>query len=517
MRVILLKLLFVVFASQLTAQQWPTPFEVELEEVTWTDWPGLHSFAHGEDNGKWFIIGGRTGGMHSLIPPDPFPVAEANLEIRMFDPLSGEQWSRSIYELPDSIAAPLRGTNPQFLQRDNMLYYMGGYGKDTLTEDFITHPVLIAINLELLQDALESESSMDTSFRLLRDSLFYLCGAEAEWLNDTAFLFGGHEFTGEYSQIPSINFEQRYPNELRKFVINDDGINLSISDVSIIYDSLLFHRRDLSFEPLVFPDESFGLAAYSGVFQYESNTPWLSNIYFDSYSYWEDTLTQRFNNYTCPVLNMYDPEEQAMYAILFGGISQFWYDEGDSAVYEDLNIPFVNDISVVTRTADGGTSQDLLPISFEHLYGSNAAFFPADGVLKYGNGVVDLSGIEAKTLVGYIFGGIDPEFPNFTLSVGSNALYKVFVQPSAPATELEMSEKIELTVFPNPVTADFISLEGIIPTGAVIEWMDIHGRIVSRIPANASISAPRVNGFYLFSVYTPDGSRIFKQEVVVNR
>lgn len=42
---------------------------------------------------------------------------------------------------------PLKGTNPQYAQDGENLYICGGYGKDATTGDFITFPVLTAVNL----------------------------------------------------------------------------------------------------------------------------------------------------------------------------------------------------------------------------------------------------------------------------------------------------------------------------------------------------------------------------------
>jgi hypothetical protein len=279
---LLLACCFTLFlALQSLAQEWPTPFTLRLEEATWPDWPGMHSFAHAHHDGRWFVLYGREGGMHAMIPPDPFPIAEANQHVRMLDPETGEFWERSIFELPDSLAFPLRSTNPQFVQQDGFLYVMGGYGKDTTSDDFITFATLVAVDLDVLRLALESGTSMEPAFRLYRDSLFYLSGAEAEMLNDKVYLFGGHEFTGEYTMIGGIGFTQRYTNEVRSFIIDDDGTTFSVSYVQIQYDSILFHRRDLNVAPVVFPGEQFGLAAYSGVFQYDANLPWLSDVYLD--------------------------------------------------------------------------------------------------------------------------------------------------------------------------------------------------------------------------------------------
>jgi hypothetical protein len=50
------------------------PYEVELRPVTIPGLPGLHSFAFGQHNGRWLIVGGRTDGLHPRQPFDPLGI-----------------------------------------------------------------------------------------------------------------------------------------------------------------------------------------------------------------------------------------------------------------------------------------------------------------------------------------------------------------------------------------------------------------------------------------------------------
>lgn len=505
-----------LLAFQTKAQEWPTPFTLRLEEATWPEWPGIHSFAHAHDDGRWLVLYGREGGMHAMIPPDPFPIAEANLQVRMLDPETGEFWERSIFELPDSLAFPLRSTNPQFVQQDGYLYVMGGYGKDTTSADFLTFATLVAVNLDLLRNALETGSSMEPAFRLYRDSLFYLSGAEAEIMNDRVYLFGGHEFTGEYTMIGGIGFTQRYTNEVRSFQINDDGTDINISDIQIQYDSILFHRRDLNVAPVVFPGENFGLAAYSGVFQYDANLPWLSDVYMDGSTYWEDTvLSHQFNNYTCPVLGLYDSTSEEMYTVLFGGISQFYFDADDSVLVEDLNVPFTADISCITRQPDGNATQQLLPIRFDELLGSNAVFIPSVDAPAYDNGVLRLHHINGEVFAGYIFGGINAEFMNFTPSAASNRLFKVYVSHEVPVNNQILSTK-KIELFPNPASNQ-LWLNGA-EANTPYRIVDVHGQsIQSGVFNGNSIHLGDIpNGIYVITIYNNSTYLITQPFVVSN-
>ncbi|MBK7883899.1 MAG: hypothetical protein IPJ81_08890 [Chitinophagaceae bacterium] len=45
-----------------------TPFNISLEPITITGLGGLQSFAFGQYDGKWLIIGGRLDGLHRRQP-----------------------------------------------------------------------------------------------------------------------------------------------------------------------------------------------------------------------------------------------------------------------------------------------------------------------------------------------------------------------------------------------------------------------------------------------------------------
>ena len=147
-------------------------------------------FAHGVYNQRWFMLARSPGGMHGMIPPDPSLWMRPTSRSGMFDPETGQQRERSIWELPDSIAFPLRSTNPQFVQQDDRVYVMGGYGKDTTSEDFVTFATLVAIDLPLLETALEQARVISPGLSPLprqpvRDSV-----AGSELFDSDVVLFG---------------------------------------------------------------------------------------------------------------------------------------------------------------------------------------------------------------------------------------------------------------------------------------------------------------------------------------
>ena len=63
------KILFLLFAIGTIHNYAQTPFNVEIEPLTISGAPGLHSFAFGKTStGKWVFVGGRIDGLHQRQP-----------------------------------------------------------------------------------------------------------------------------------------------------------------------------------------------------------------------------------------------------------------------------------------------------------------------------------------------------------------------------------------------------------------------------------------------------------------
>lgn len=446
-----LTLLIAVNRLTLSAQDATPPFTISLEEATYSDWPGLQSYVAGTWDGKWILLAGRTGGLHAFLPPNPFMPMEANKEVHVLDPLTGDHWSSSVTILPEDLSNQMQSTNPQAFQRGNTLYVIGGYGHDETAMEMRTFPALTAIDLDILGNAVINGTDITPAFRTIQDTIFEVTGGEIGMLGDTLYLFGGHSFTGVYSKPAGPQFTQVYTNRLTKFRIVDDGTDLSIADLEFITDTTAFHRRDLNFEPLMLPGEEHALIALSGVFQYEADWPWHEPVVVTSGGYYVDeALYQKMNNYTCPVMSIYDADSEKSYLTLFGGFSEYWFDADDSILKQDLNIPFVHDISTVIRNTDGTMTQYIQPISLDGLLGSNAEFLINPEIPQYDDRIIKLTEIDGDVLAGYIFGGIDAEIPNFTPSIASNRLFKVWLHYERETPVVDLTQN-GIKVYPNPV------------------------------------------------------------------
>ena len=441
--------LFLFLIQTIYSQDAGIPFAVEMEEITYDDWPGLHSFSFAEWDEYWVFIGGRRNGLHGFFTLTGFPESEANDQLWVMDRASGEYWSYSVLDFPDEWRDFLRGTNPQYVQLGQYLYIVGGYGKDNTTGEFVTFDYLAAIDLSVLVPAVIAGGSPLSAFRMIHDPRMKVCGGEIHELGDKLYLFGGHDFNGLYNQLGNPTFTQEYTSEIREFRIDDDGINMAIVDYVAVPDPE-FHRRDLSFAPAMTVDGQPALAAFGGVFKPDADEAYLHPIYISQDMIEIDgAYNQKMSQYTCPVAPLFDETNQLQYYLFFGGISLHFQDEATQMLVEDPLMPFIDEVTAFVRYPNGSTEEFVLSTKFDELLGANAKFIPASNVPSYENGVVQYDELSGRTLLGYIFGGIRAAIPNITPSSASNRLFEVYATvPLATGEPPAMDDLVH--VFPNP-------------------------------------------------------------------
>jgi hypothetical protein len=128
-----LMLLFPIKAFSQTA-----PFNITIEPIEIAELGGLQSFAFGQYDGKWLIIGGRLDGLHRRQPFAAFDQAGHNTQLIVVDPVSLQKWSAPITSLSVPLQEQLKSTNMQFYQVGNYLYLTGGYGYSETIGDHTT-------------------------------------------------------------------------------------------------------------------------------------------------------------------------------------------------------------------------------------------------------------------------------------------------------------------------------------------------------------------------------------------
>lgn len=458
----------------------PPPFTIEIEPVS-SPVPGIHSFAFAQSGSRWLIIGGRTNGLHGFSSNDAFPIQYANNDIVVIDTTTWQYWSASLNSLPINIADPLRSTNMQSYQDSAYLYIVGGYGFDSLIFDNVTYPTITAIHIDNLINAVVSSSPIAPHIRQVVNNNLRVCGGELYKMGTDYYLIFGHNFSGTYTNPPTPFFTQIYTNQVRKFTLSDDGTTLTVSNFVNYTDTANYHRRDLNVFPLVNPDESFSLGCYGGVFRTNQMLPFLNPVYVNASGINVDAYQQVMSHYTSGGITLFDSVTKNMYTTFLGGISLYDYNPTNNTVAVDSLVPFISDVTTLTKFADGTTEERVLPVQLPGLLGANAEFVLNENLLYYSNGVIKFRSLpNQRTLAGYLYGGIRANIPNISLTFANDTVYRIFITPDFSVNNADINLDIEsLLLFPNPVknnsTVQFKTNK---ETQAAIAIYDLFGQLV---------------------------------------
>ncbi len=462
---ILLLLCLMPFFSVAIAQN--NQIEVQLEPIEISGLGGVQSYVFGQDEGKWLIIGGRLDGLHRRQPFASFDVAGHNTDIIVIDPTEKKHWRKAIVSLPISIKEQLSSTNMEFHQEGDMLYIVGGYGYSATLNNHTTYPNICAVDVSGLMNAVINNNEISSYFRQINDGKMAVTGGYLHKVYDTYYLVGGQKFIGRYNPMGPNNgpgFFQEYTNAIRKFKIHEDGNNLTIQHTEEIIDKDNLHRRDYNVAPQIFPNSRFGLTAFSGVFQKDVDLPFLTSINIDSSGYaLQPDFNQYYNHYHCAHVPLYSAENEEMHTLFFGGISQYYDDNG--VLTKDDNVPFVNTIARVTRTKDGRMAEYKLKSTMPGLLGSGSEFLINENIPIFDNGVVNMDELQNDTThIGYIYGGIRSSAPNiFFINTGteSTAHHQIFkvnlIKSKSSATDelnIQSKNSLGMMVYPNPGNGD---------------------------------------------------------------
>ncbi|HQW04759.1 MAG: T9SS C-terminal target domain-containing protein [Flavobacteriales bacterium] len=430
---------------------------VVLEEITIPGMPGVQSFAWAQQGNEWLLLAGRTEGLHQRQPFAAFLAAGNNTMAHVVDPTTNEVWSASISSLPTTLYEQLQCTNTEFFQRGNTLYIIGGYGFSPTANDHITHGRLAAINVPGAIAAIKNGTPLTPHFRQIDDSRMAVTGGYLGHMNDEFYLVGGQRFMGRYNPMgPDFGpgFIQEYTNAIRRFRIEDDGSSLVLADYTETVDTMELHRRDYNLVPQVFPNGEFGFTAFSGVFQYSSDIPWLNTVDITASGYTVvPEFEQLLNQYHAAHLPAFASTSNTMSTVFFGGIGRYYFD-GNGQLWDDVNVPFVNTISRVERSENGAMLETAIG-TMPALLGSSAEFITAPGIPTVFNDVIDLDALVGDTvLAGHIVGGIQSSAANIffvnngTQSSASTRVFRVLlvrdintgvIAPTATPNTLEVA------------------------------------------------------------------------------
>ncbi len=426
---------FLLISFELKAQNYE--YEIELEAVEIENLGGLQSFAIGSWDGYSILIGGRLDGLHQRQPFASFDQAGHNTQIFVVNPESKEVWTKSVLTLPTSLREQMSSTNMQFTQSDDELIIAGGYGYSASAGDHVTYAFLTRIDLKGLTQSIingTSDDPLDSQyFEQVSNPRFAVTGGRLLSMDEMYYLVGGHRFMGRYNPMGPDHgpgFEQDYTYEARRFTIVEAS-ELAVEFIDPLHDEMHMRRRDFNVVPF-FQDGKKGIIAYSGVFQPTSDVPWLYPVKITEEGITADeSFTQYFNHYHSASLPIYDQESDVMHTLFFGGIAQFYMDNG--MLVQDNDIPFVQTIADVQLSKEG-FSEHKLSAEMPDYLGAGSEFVFIDGVPKFSDEVFDGDAMgDDKLAVGYIYGGIRSSKANIfwenngTQSEASSTVYKVYL------------------------------------------------------------------------------------------
>lgn len=437
-------------AAPAAAQQTQTlPFTVTWQPVSIPNLPALQSFARGtSDDGRWLLLTGRRAGLHDFkAPPENnFPPAQMNDSIYVVDPAASRVWSMPVSIFPDSVADMFRVTNAQSAQSGDTLYVMGGYGMNSATGKMMTFPTLMAIDVPAAMTAVTSGNAagLRAAITWSYDYRLAVTGGELQRLGNTYYLIFGQQFDGMYDPNDAnigVTFTQRYTEQIARFTLTTASGRPAIGTYYAPYRTTApnrpYHRRDLTSAPIMTRGGTPGLGIYGGVFAPGNDSTYRQAVYVNGAGAAPvlDGYTQFMSQYTGAVLPLFSSRGGTMYTTFFGGISLYQVDRSatpDALVRNDT-VPFISAVTTLVRRGDGSTFECVLADSLPGLLGAEAVLLPSPRVPDFENTVVRLDNVTAPTTVGYFYGGILAQQPNFGPSTATNTVLRVTVAPQ-PST-----------------------------------------------------------------------------------
>ena len=277
----------------------------------------------------------------------------------MVDPSTGQVWSRdwSTSGLPASVTDPLTSTAQEFLQVGDTLYVIGGYGNDSSTGQMVTFDTLTAINVPGLIQDVKSGASLANDIRQVHDFRLRVTGGDLGAIGNRFYLALGQDFEGEYSPSSPANFTQIYTDTIGSFqIVDQPGVPLGIANYSAQVDPVNFRRRDGNLHAIITPSGQPGLEYDGGVFTPgNAGTAYRNPIFIgaDGVARVDFGYQQYFSQYDTPMVPLFSAATGSMQTIFLGGIGLFHYDPTTGKTTEDVNVPFVPDITAQVDSANG--------------------------------------------------------------------------------------------------------------------------------------------------------------------
>jgi hypothetical protein len=514
-------------------------WRVVVEPINW-ELPGLHTYSIGQVGNHWLIVGGRRDGIHGVTPPQSYTPWDRNMSFFVLNTENGQVLEAPIPEVwPVELREHLSAASHQFAQRNNKLYITGGYGFRTLSGNKNTFPTLSVVDLPSTIDALLTGSELPQP-KYINDEAMAVTGGRMLLLDNKFYLVGGHRFSGGYNATNQPTFQQTYHTRAVRFDVTLTPDTISVDELEVVFeDAAHLRRRDYNLVPQIFADGSKGMTVFSGVFKPLIDRPFLYPVDITPTEMTpHQDVEQLLSHYHSAVVPMFDASSNTMHNLFLGGMAEY-YMANDVLVHDTL-VPFVNSISVMTRSNTGTLTEWSIKDTLPALIGTGAEWIPSPGLPMLDGGYIvqfdqlNLSN-EQEVELGYIVGGIksaygNPWSNNDIGSTEASSVYRVklkkIMESGLNIIPKRSNGLNSVSVFPNPVRhgAVVLSVDALVADSMMWKISDQSGRVllqgetevvVGKNTTTLKVDALQV-GTYLISVQLrgqePQGVWLFNGE-----
>jgi hypothetical protein len=402
--------LFGFFATLTTfgqTEQHPFPYEVHITPLEIKGLDGHHSYAYGNYQYEFLIIGGRRDGIHARQPFNAFPKRHNNTDLVLIDFYTQTTLYYPINQLKTSIREQLQSSNTNFLQEGNLLYIIGGYAYSASKKDHITFPYLTIIELRQTIMAIKNKENPSPYIHQIKDERMAVTGGQLGKIDSVFYLIGGHRFDGRYNPMDNPTFVQTYKDEIASFTIDFNPKKIKIGNYSTTKDVIHLRRRDYNLLPRITPNGELRYTLSAGVFQIQADAPFTYPIDIEPNSTYHPFMefTQYLSNYHSAKASFYDRKNQTNTTLFFGGLSQFYF-RNDSLIYDE-EVPFVKTLSILHRSKNNEFSEYRLPQEMPAFLGTSAEFLVHPALPNKQNVLYTEAFGNDTILIGYLLGGIE--------------------------------------------------------------------------------------------------------------
>jgi len=423
----------------------------EVESSTGGTTSGIQAFAFGRYKNKGFFIGGRTSGLHWLNDTDSFLATQQNTTLYVIDFATQTLSYRSLNDPNANITEMtldlLTTTASEYVQLDNFLFMIGGYGYNCISQDYDTKNSVNIIDLPKAINWVEGgKGSFYDCLTIIYDPYLKVTGGDCFNTNrhKPTLLCLGQNYNGSYRT----NVNGEYTEQIRGIYFPTGNSEKILKNVEVPIDPN-YRRRDLNSVPImVKKDNSYvpAVICFSGVFTLDGGI-WTIPIVVDENgnSFMQDpndpnTLKQGMNNYNCASASLFSIKRNESYVLFFGGIS-FQYAE-NGTFFTDSALPFINNVTTVVIDNTFFMQQYLMDSLYPTIFypnSSNPSYFGTYGKFiptyskQFCNGVISFDTIKGgeEVLLGYIIGGIQSSARNTGgvpgTSISSAHIFEVYL------------------------------------------------------------------------------------------